>query len=57
MGPVDVAVIVVISVAVLAVAGILVYRKVKHKGGCMGCDCGCGSGANCPHCKEMQNKK
>ena len=56
MSPFDIAVIVVISVAVLAVVGILIYRKVKHKGGCMGCDCGCGSGAACPHCKDNKQK-
>lgn len=54
MNPFDIVVIVVISVAVLAVAGILIYRKVRHKGGCCGCDCG--SGANCPHCKHGDKK-
>lgn len=57
MGPFDIAVIVVVSVAVVAVFGWLIYRKVKHKGGCAGCDCGCGSGANCPHCKEKTQNK
>ena len=57
MGPFDIAVIVVVSVAVVAVFGWLIYRKIKHKGGCAGCDCGCGSGANCPHCKEKTQNK
>lgn len=52
MGAVDIAVIIIVSVAVVAVAGWLIYRKVKHKGGC--CDCGCGCGANCEHCKDKK---
>lgn len=40
MNSVDIVVTVVIAVAVVGVIGWLVYRKVKHRGGC--CDCnGC----------------
>lgn len=57
MGPVDIAVIVIVCVAVVAVAGYLIYRKVKHKGGC--CDCSdCSScGGACPHCTPKDDKK
>ncbi len=54
MSPLDIAVIVIVCVAFVGVAGWLIYRKVKHKGGCTGCDCGCA--ANCPHCKEKDKK-
>ena len=54
MGPIDIAVIVIVSVAVAGVVGWLIYRKVKHKGGC---DCGCSSCANCPACKGREDKK
>lgn len=47
----DILIIVMVSAAFLGVAGWLVYRKVKHRGGCIGCDCGCG-GKSCPHCKN-----
>lgn len=45
MNPIDIAVIVCVSILVAGVAAYLIYRKVKHKGGC--CDCGCGG-----HCSE-----
>ena len=48
----DVAVIVVISVAVVAVIGWLIYRKVKGKGGC--CDCGC---KGCTACDQGKKEK
>lgn len=52
MNGVDIAVIVVVSVAVLAAVGYLIYRKVKHKGGC--CDCSsCGGNCNC--CKQKKD--
>ena len=44
MSPFDVVVIVAVSVAVVAVVGWLIYRKVKHKGGC---DCGCSGCSAC----------
>lgn len=56
MGAVEIAVIVIVAVAFAGVAGWLIYRKVKHKGGCAGCDCGCGGGAGCPHCKNADKK-
>ena len=52
MSGIDIAVIVIVSVAVLAVAAVLIYRKIKHKGGC--CDCGC---KTCPHCDKCSTKK
>lgn len=57
MGPVDIAVIVIVSVAVAAALGYIIYRKVKHKGGC--CDCSdCSScGGTCPHCAPKEDKK
>ena len=39
MNAVDIAVIVIVSVAVVAVAGWLIYSKIKGKGGCCGCGC------------------
>ncbi len=59
MGPFDIAVIVLVCAAFAGVCGWLIYRKVKHKGGCCGCDCGCGSfcGESCPHCKKDDSQK
>jgi len=57
MSALDIAVIVIVCVAFVGVAGWLIYRKVKHKGGCIGCDCGGGCGGNCPHCKSRTDKK
>lgn len=54
MGPVDIAVIVIVGVAVLGVAAYLIYRKVKGKGGC--CDCS-SCGGSCPHCHPKQDDK
>lgn len=56
MGATEIAVIVVVSVAFVAAVGYIIYRKVRHKGGC---DCGC---EGCPHacrCKggSEKNKK
>lgn len=48
MNPVDIAVVVIVSIAVVAVAGLLIYRKVKHKGGC----CGCNGCIMCDKCKH-----
>ena len=50
MNGIDIAVIVIVSVAVLAVAGWIIYRKVKHKN--IGCDCGCGSCNGCSACNK-----
>ncbi len=58
MNPVDIAVIVIVCVAVAAVVGYLIYRKVKHKGGCCDCSGGCSScGGSCPHCTPKDDKK
>lgn len=60
MGPVDIAVLVIVCVAVAAVSAYLIYRKVKHKGG--GCDCGggcegCSACRNCAHCGSEKTEK
>lgn len=57
MGAWDIVIIVLVCVAFLGVSGWLIYRKIKHKGGCIGCDCGCSSAANCPNCKRNEDKK
>lgn len=49
MGPVDIAIVVIVSVAAVGVTGWLVYRKIKGKGGC---DCGCGGCSACDKCKN-----
>ena len=51
MTGVDIAVIVLVSVAFLSAVGVIIYRKLKHKGGC---DCGCSS---CPHCSDCNGKE
>ena len=57
MNPVDIAVRVIVGVAVVGIAAYLIYRKVKGKGGC--CDCSsCSScGGSCPHCKPKEDGK
>lgn len=50
MGAFDIAVIVAVSVAFAAVVGIMIWRKVKHKGGC-----GCGTCAGCAGCRACKN--
>ena len=50
MGACDIIVLVVISAAVVGVLGYLIYRKVKHKGGC--CDCGCSGCTACDKGKK-----
>ena len=52
MGAVEIAIVTVVGVAFLAAVGVIIYRKVKHKGGC--CDCGCSS---CPSCSACSQKK
>lgn len=51
MSPFDIVVTVLVGAAVLAVAGVGIYRKIKHKGGC---SCGC---EGCPSCKACHKKK
>lgn len=53
MGPVDIAVIVIVGVAVIGVTAYLIYRKVKHKGGC-DCVCGC---EGCTMCDKSKKSK
>ena len=55
MGALDIVVLVLVCVAFAGAAGWLIYRKVRHKGGCTGCDCG-GCGAHCPHCRDKADK-
>ena len=54
MGPFDIVVIVLASVAFLGAVGYLIWRKAKGKGGC---DCGC---SGCPHacnCGKQEDGK
>ncbi len=52
MSPFDIVIIVLVGAACAAVAGLGIYRKIKHKGGCSSCgDCGCGCGHDCPACR------
>ncbi len=43
MSPLDISIIVVVSVAFVAAVVAIIWRKLKKKGGC---DCGC---SGCPH--------
>ena len=54
MGAIEIAVIVVVSVAFAVATGYIIYRKVKHKGGC---DCGCEGCPHACHCKDGGKKK
>ena len=51
MGAVDIAVIVIVSVAALGIIGYFIFRKLKGKS--IGCDCGC---QGCTLCNK-KNKK
>lgn len=51
MGVVDIVVICAVGAALAGAIAYLIYRKVKHKGGC----CDCQSCSGCTHCKT--NKK
>ncbi|MCH5351094.1 MAG: hypothetical protein J1F39_03900 [Clostridiales bacterium] len=58
MGTLDIIIAVVVPVLVLAAVGIIIYRKVKKKGGA-GCDCcDCSKCSGCPHCaaEEKENR-
>lgn len=50
MSPFDITVIVVISLAVLAVIGARLYRRFVKKDKSCGCGCGC---KNCGMCKKQ----
>ena len=52
MNGLDIAIVVLVSVAVVSVIGLLIYRKVKHKGGCA--DCGC---CGCTACNKCDKEK
>ncbi|MGN1060999.1 MAG: hypothetical protein ACI4QN_04625 [Candidatus Coproplasma sp.] len=52
MQPVDIVIICVVSVAFVVALGVIIYRKIKHKGGC---DCGCDC---CPHgCNRKKDER
>lgn len=53
MTAIDIAVIVVVSVAFAAAVGFMIYRKIKHKGGC---DCGCSDCCHCSRCGKENNR-
>ena len=55
MNGLDIAIIVIVSVAVAGVFGWIVYRKVKHKN--VGCDCGCGSCSGCSACNGHEGQE
>lgn len=42
MGAVEIIITAAAVVAFLVALGVVIYKKVKGKGGCCGCDCGCG---------------
>lgn len=50
MSAVEIAIVVVVSVAFVAAVTAIVIRKIKYKGGC---DCGC---EGCPHCGACNGK-
>lgn len=57
MSPVEIVIVVVVGVAFLAAVGGIIYRKVKHKGGCCGCDCGCSDCPGCSHGKTRDTQE
>ena len=57
MGAVEIAIIVAVGVAFLAAVGSIIYKKVKRKGGCCGCDCGCTSCHGCTQQKSDGDSK
>lgn len=54
MNGVDIAVIVIVGLAVIGVAAYLIYRKVKHKGGCSDCS---SCNENCGYCKNRNKSE
>ncbi|MDE6850641.1 MAG: FeoB-associated Cys-rich membrane protein [Clostridia bacterium] len=58
MGAFDIIVIVAVSVAFLAVVGVIIYKKVTKKGGGCGCGCeGCPHACNCGDAKQGKENK
>lgn len=53
MGAFDIIAIVLVSVAFVAAVGVIIYKKIKHKGGC---DCGCGHCAYSCKCGRREEK-
>ncbi|MCM1439081.1 MAG: FeoB-associated Cys-rich membrane protein [Roseburia sp.] len=54
MKPFEIVIICVVAVAFLAAVGYLIYRKIKHKGGC---DCGCEGCPHACHCHGGEKKE
>lgn len=52
MNAVDIAVIVAVGIAAVVAVGYLVYKRIKHKGGC--CDCSA-CGRKCSRCKTQKD--
>ncbi|MDE7453260.1 MAG: FeoB-associated Cys-rich membrane protein [Clostridia bacterium] len=50
----EIAVLVIVCAAFAAAVGFMIYRKIKHKGGC--CDCGCDGCTGCSKCKSDDKK-
>ncbi|MDE6690458.1 MAG: FeoB-associated Cys-rich membrane protein [Clostridia bacterium] len=55
MGAFDIIVICLVAVAFVSVVGVIIYKKVTHKGG--GCGCGCDGCPHACHCKVGEKKK
>ncbi len=51
MKPIDIAIIVVVAALFAAALGYIIYRKLKHKGGC-----DCGDCASCGACDKRRGK-
>ena len=45
MGPLEIVIVIAVGAAFLAALGVIIYKKVKHKGS--GCGCGCSSCSAC----------
>ena len=55
MGAFDIIVICLVAVAFVSVVGVIIYKKVTHKGG--GCGCGCDGCPHACHCKDDKDNK
>ena len=52
MGPLEIVIVIAVGAAFLAALGVIIYKKVKHKGS--GCDCGC---SGCSACRQNKGGK
>lgn len=50
----DIVIIVAVAAAFAAAVGVIIYRKIKHKGGC---DCGCSGCPNACNCRSGKEEK